>query len=152
MTRQSEYEKGTPFSEWLRKLQKPLDSSFISNHNLDFIWHNYRENWLILIEEKRYNGRQTFAQKDTHSIVDQMLSFAYSNHCQVRTGRGKLVYIQYRGYYLVRFENTSPEDSQRIYINNTLCGKQELLDLLKTGKFTKIGTPEFIETNYKITW
>lgn len=145
MTRQSIHEKGTPFSEWLRQLSKPLDSSVISNHNLDFIWHNYKQNWLILIEEKRWGANQTFSQRSTHSVVDQMLQFASDNGCKVKDAYNRLVRIDYRGYYLVKFEKTTPDDSKWIVINGTKCGKPELMQLLSTGKFTKTGLPAFLE-------
>ncbi len=146
MTKQSIYREGSPFSEWLRKLSQPLDSSVISNHNLDYIWHNYRQNWLILIEEKQFGGHQTFAQHDTHSIVDQMLHYASEHNCMVKNARGKMIQENYRGYYLVVFENTNPEDSTWISINGRLATKQELYCLLSTGSFdVSSGAPAFIE-------
>ncbi len=146
MTKQSIYKEGSPFSEWLRKLSKPLDSGVISSHNLDYIWHNYRQNWLILIEEKRFGGKQTFAQHDTHSIVEQMLRYSSEHDCKVKTARGKIVQVDYRGYYLVIFEKTNPEDSAWISINGRLATKQELYCLLSTGYFdASSGAPAFIE-------
>jgi hypothetical protein len=144
MTRQAIFESATEFSNWLRQLEKPLDSSCISNHNLDYIWHNYRQNWLILVEEKRHGGGQTFAQRDTHSILDQMLS--YASGCAVTNARGQKISIEYRGYYLVVFDKTTPDDSGWIEINGQMSNKSELLELLKTGRYNPpVGIPGFIE-------
>lgn len=106
--------KSTPFSDWLRSLERPLDSSVFSNQNLDYVWHNYRSSWLILIEEKQYDGWQTDAQEDTHSILDQMLRHA--SGVSVKTMRG-LRPVTYRGYYLIKFTKTSPDDSGVVTIN-----------------------------------
>lgn len=145
MTRQSVFSEGTPFSEWLRRLARPLDSSVFSNQNLDYIWHNYRQNWMILVEEKRFNGGQSFAQKDTHSIVDQALRFACEHKCTVKNARGNIVPFDYRGYFLIQFEQTTPDDSKHIAINGRLCTKQDLLNLLSTGRLNlDPGVPAFL--------
>lgn len=103
------------FGLYLRTLENPLDCSCISAQNLDYIWHNYRQNWLILIEEKSHNASQSFAQKDTHSIISQMLTFASGQ--PVKNARGKIIHMEYRGYYLVQFQNTQPDNSAFVSIN-----------------------------------
>ena len=120
----------TPFSHWLRALPDPLSSRVISNQNLDYIWHNYRESWLITIEEKRHGGSVPPAQQDTHYIIEQMLTA--SSGLRVQTLRG-IRPIEYRGHYVIRFENTTPDDG-RIWINDTQATKHDLLRLLSGGK------------------
>jgi hypothetical protein len=129
----------TPFSDWLRGLEYPLDSRVFSNHNLDFIWHNYRENWFITIEEKRYGARCTGAQRDTHGVITQLLEIASGS--EVKTMRG-LRKADYRGHYVVRFERTSPDDSEwiRVRCNGTerVVGELGLRQLLENGFLQKV--------------
>jgi len=128
----------TPFSDWLRKLDAPLNSATISNHNLDFIWHNYRENWLITIEEKQYGGEVRFAQADTHGILRQMLERASNGVYQ--NARGRWVQIAYRGHYVVSFQQTTPNNSDYVCINDVMYARPYddiqtvILHLLRFGK------------------
>lgn len=120
----------TAFSDWLRALPGTLSSARFSNQNLDYVWHNYRENWLILIEEKTHCADQDRAQRDTHNILDQLLRIASGS--AVDTMRGRRV-ADYRGYYLLQFENTHPDDSDWMAINGQRAERADLLELLATG-------------------
>ena len=128
-----EFDTTTPFSQWLRNLPAPLDSSRISNQNLDYIWHCYGENWFILIEEKRNGASQSFAQKDTHSLIVQLLRI--SSGCAVTNERSKKNPLYFRGYYLVSFEKTTPDDSAWVNINGMQYNnpKEIATRLLTTG-------------------
>ena len=133
MTKQRHDEHSTEFGLWLRKEhQDRIDSRIcgFSAQNLDYIWHNYKEWWLITIEEKCYCGKTSFAQRDTHGIIYQMLR--YANHCLVFNVRGKQSQIDYRGHYLVVFEKTTPDDGW-IKVNGRPCPKAAFLELLATG-------------------
>lgn len=139
MTRQAhDIERFTKFSLWLRDIGRQWPSHYssrvISLQNLDYIWHNYRENWIILIEEKRHGGminhRAEFAQNDTHTIVDQMLH--YGSCKPVTNARGNTIMVEHRGYYKVIFENETPDDGG-ISINGNLATKRDLFYLLKHG-------------------
>lgn len=102
----------TEFSDWIRDLN---DANNYDVENLDYIRFHYREGWLITIEEKRNGRYPSPAQQDTHHIVSQML--ALSSGREVETMRGKRP-IEYRGHYIVSFENTNPLDSTWVKINN----------------------------------
>lgn len=125
----------TPFSDWLRSLTGPLSSKVFSAQNLDYIWHNYKENWFITIEEKRFGGNTSFAQRDTHMIVSGLLKAA--SGANVKNARGKFVDVEYRGHYVIRFSQTTPDDSEAIYVEHDResirVRKGELLELLGTG-------------------
>lgn len=121
----------TPFSQWLRALPAPYDSASYDNQNLDYIWFNFRQGWLITMEEKRFGARQTVAQADTQSIVAQMLAFASGHIVTTLRGRRK---IEYRGHFLIVFQNTTPDDSEWITVNGEKVSRDELLELLQTGK------------------
>lgn len=111
MTRQRDDDKSTEFGVWVRK-QPELDSRRygIDAENLDYIWHDYVNGHIMLLEEKRYGGQPTYAQKDTHGIVDQALEFACEHDLFTRVNPKRPRVIQYHGYHVIRFENTSPDD------------------------------------------
>ncbi len=122
---------GTKFSKWLRN-ESSLDSKYgYANHNLDYVFYAFRDNWLITIEEKIENGNSTFSQRETHSVLTQMLK----NGCQmpIQTSYGKKI-IEYRGHYIIQFEKTNPEDSEWIKINDENYTKKELIFMLSFGK------------------
>lgn len=134
MTRQRNDEHSTEFGVWLRtQYQRWIGSHTFSAQNLDYIWHNWKKNWIILIEEKRYGGmvnkRAEFAQRDTHGVVSQMLEIASGS--VVNTARGPRL-CEYRGYYRIVFENTSPDDGW-MTINGEPADEKDLLRLLYTG-------------------
>lgn len=140
MTLQRKDSEGTPFGLWLRQ-QQEIDSRRcgLSIQNLDYIIHMYGDvscQKIMLIEEKRYNGKQSFAQKDTHSIIDQSLTHA--NGKLVRTTRGLVVKLHYFGYHLLTFENTTPEDG-RMWWDGILITESTLLSMLRfeTSPFLK---------------
>lgn len=119
----------TPFSHWLRSLPSPLDSQRISNHNIDYVWHNYRDNWLLTIEEKRFGSVSSKAQRDTHHVVAQML--AASDGMLVSTLRGVRP-VRYLGHFEIAFENTTPDDGW-IRINGVEVSRRYLVSLLSGG-------------------
>lgn len=125
----------TAFSDWLRSLPFPLDSKRISNHNLDYIWHNYPDGWFITIEEKCYGGESSFAQRDTHGLVAQLLKVASGAECL--TARGQRRRIDYRGHYVIRFECTTPDDGW-MEINGERSTRDDLVVLLTYGRTTRL--------------
>ena len=127
------HQEATPFSHWLRQLPTPLDSRNVSNQNLDYVWHDYRRNYLLTIEEKRFGGTATSAQQDTHGVIAQML--ANSNGLHVHTARGVRP-VTYFGHYLVRFQNTTPEDGN-MWINGIESTKTDLLEILAFRHWTQ---------------
>lgn len=121
----------TPMSRWFRSLSAPFTSAHFDNQNLDYVWFRYREGWLITIEEKRFGGRSTSAQLDTHGVIAQMLHAA--SGARVKTQRGVRP-IEYRGHYLVRLENTTPDNSAWIEVNGTMVTREDFMYLLLTGR------------------
>ena len=80
MTRPTTHKaESTPFSLWLKE-EPDLDSAArvaaLSISDVDFVVHQYLKNNIMLIEEKRYGGDSRTAQKDTLSVVNQMLKVA----------------------------------------------------------------------------
>ena len=117
MTRKRYDNHSTEFGLWLRE-QDIIDSKKgFTATNLDYIWRNYRTGFWRLIEEKRYGSKPTFAQRQCFSVL----------HKCAKTDPF------YRGFYLVKFEQTSPEDGV-IWINNEPATKDELIALLTFAK------------------
>lgn len=112
MTQQLRFETGTPFGVWLRQKQQIDSRRFgLSIQNLDYIIHRYSFKScqaIMLIEEKRFCGKSSFAQKDTHNILHQGL--LYANNRPVRTARGVMMPLRYLGYHTLIFEKTNPDD------------------------------------------
>lgn len=130
MTQQRRDNHSTEFGIWLRN-QPEIDShEGFDGENLDYVWFQFLEGWLITIEEKRYGFSPSKAQKDTHGIVKQMLQIA--SGFPIETMRG-IRPIEYRGHYLVQFEKTNPDDSKWIKINGNVHTKTDLLILLQFG-------------------
>jgi len=127
--------QGTKFSKWLRKQEGLLSSKFCVAHNLDFIWYNYTQDWLITIEEKIKNGKCSESQKQVHNLIRQMLEYASGKEFDVSFGQNKrYANVEYKGHYLIQFENKSPNDSQWIKINGQKCTTEELKILLIFGE------------------
>lgn len=120
----------SPFSDWLRALPPPYTSMRFDNQNLDYIWHDYLHGWFITIEEKRYGGTCSPAQKDTHGIVAQFLALASGALVDTMRGRRRK---DYRGHYVIVFDKTTPEDSTWLTINGAKATKADLLALLLNG-------------------
>jgi hypothetical protein len=142
---QTTVQAGTPFGQWLRELTGPLSSSKISNQNLDYIWHNHADDWLITIEEKKNGGRCSEAQKDTHRVIYQLLMLASklieTFKIKVRVGayKSRWASVEYRGHYVVVFEKTTPDDSVWIKVNKGDAilrenAKDVILHLLTHGR------------------
>lgn len=135
MTRsyQGDEKERTPFSAWIRALPNPLDSTNFDCQNLDYIWFCYRAGWFITIEEKRFGGKSRSAQSDTHSIIAQLLTLASGQPIQTMRGKRPIVY---RGHFTVVFENTMPDDSTWVSVNNVRSNNpnERIIQLLKKGE------------------
>ena len=115
---------GTPFSNWLR------DTGISAScHDIDYVWHNYRENWFMTLEEKTHNGTQTLSQKDTQGIVFQFLRSASPRKCLTIHGAQT---VEYRGHHVIIFENTTP-DNGSIRLDGKDITKEALINFLETG-------------------
>lgn len=121
MTRQRNDKHSTEFGLWLRG-QLPnqrTDVSAIDSKcgyvatNIDYLWCNYRNGEFMLIEEKRYNRRPTFAQQEMFKLIDNACSSDKS----------------YRGLHILIFEKTSPEDG-KIYLDGQTISTRQLIAFL----------------------
>ena len=114
MTKQRNDSHSTEFGIWLRQ-QKEIDSKlgYLAT-NIDYFWTNYNNGLWMFIEEKRYGKKPRLWQHEIFSYLHEI--------CKVDNN--------YRGFHLIVFENTSPEDG-KIYLDNKEITKDELLNFLQ---------------------
>src|SRR5258706_6318684 len=122
----------TPFGACLRN-HPALQSHFgFDAQNVDYIWHDFKRGYMMLLEEKRFNATSDYAQQDTHSIIDQALRFAFNSPDFFVTRKNPMrpTSIKYFGYHLVQFERNTPDDG-RIRIDGASVTKDEFLSFLR---------------------
>lgn len=114
MTKQRNDSHSTEFGIWLRE-QKEIDSElgYIAT-NIDYVWKNYKSGLWMFIEEKRYTSQPKTWQKQMFSMVH----------------KSALSDKNFRGFHLIVFENTSPDDG-KIWINNIEVTKAQLIAFLQ---------------------
>lgn len=120
----------TEFSDWLRNQSRISSNKGFRATNLDYIWNNtYSGKWMM-IEEKRRMVKLTSTQIDSFSILHKLA----------------LQDENYVGFYLIQFENTSPEDG-RIFITDRFnkennkpveVNKEQLIEFLRSMKIRKL--------------
>ena len=114
MTRERQDTHSTEFGLWLRR-QQEIDSSFgFVATNLDYIWANYRTGEWMLIEEKRHGGVVHFYQQQLFERLNKL--------CQ----QDKL----YRGFHVLVFQNTNPDDGL-IWLDGQAITKKQILEFLQ---------------------
>lgn len=128
-TIQRRFGEDTPFGKWLRGHPELASSKGYDAENLDYIWHQYKDGKIMLIEEKQHRGKPRFPQADTHSIIDQALATACANIEFSRLSPHQPKKLRYYGYFLVQFEETSPEDG-RMWVNGNKISLSDLARLL----------------------
>lgn len=114
MTTQRRDEHSTEFGIWLRK-QEDIDSKdgYIAT-NIDYMWKNYKTLEWMLIEEKRYKSCVKTWQSSMFKQLDTALKTDPN----------------YKGFHVVIFEKTSPEDGD-IYLDGEKVTKLQLTKFLQ---------------------
>ena len=111
----------TEFGLWIRK-QKDVDSyKGFRAYNIDFVWwfkkgYDKEPTAWMLLEEKRYNSKLRPDQHLTYEWLHKKIS--------------KLKDKTYKGFHLIQFEKTNPEDG-KIFLNKKEINKVELIEFLK---------------------
>lgn len=130
----------TAFSRWMRYLDYPNSNSQASNHNLDYVWFRYYDNWFITIEEKTHGKeydlekRGDVSQIQSHGLIKQMLSAASGGLYDISFADWSRTNEQvfYKGHYVITFENTTPDDGW-MKINGEAHSRYDLRYLLWRG-------------------
>lgn len=105
------------FSNWIRN-NRPEDVAGLTVNDVDFIFRNYRTKEIIVIEEKCYSGKVMDKHRPFYNDIHEILKFG----CEA-TG------WSYKGYHLVQFENTCPDDG-RIFFDHKEITKEQLIDII----------------------
>lgn len=107
--------KDTDFSAWLR-VQPEIDSKtegFITT-DIDYLWKNYKSGKWMILEEKTHGATVPRWQGEFLQLIDSL-----GVHDKL-----------YKGVYLVRFENTDP-DNGRVMVNKRLLSRSEFIRFLR---------------------
>jgi len=109
---------GTQFGRWLRE-QPEIDSDkgYIAT-NVDYMWRNYETGQWMLIEEKRYGAEIKHWQREMFTL----LTWCARHH------------PRFRGFHIVQFEKTSPEDG-KIFLDGNEITVVQLLAFLRFEDF-----------------
>jgi hypothetical protein len=117
MTQQRRDNNSTEFGIWLRQ-QEEIDSRLgFTPTNIDYMWMNYKNNYWMLIEEKRYGKMPKFYQVEAYMLVD----------------KASKTDEKYKGFHVLVFEKTSPDDGG-IYLDGKFITTMDLLEFLQFKK------------------
>lgn len=117
MTQQRRDNHSTEFGIWLRQ-QPEIDSArgFITT-NVDYVWTNYLTGEWMTVEEKRYGRVPARNQSQQFARID--------NACRSDD--------KYRGFHLLVFENTRPDDGG-IWLDGKHITRDDLITFLTFAK------------------
>ena len=106
------------FSKWIHD-KLPDSCTGFTVTNLDWVFWNYKNRILLISEEKMYKGKLPFFQSQ---IFKEILAPALKEYCENHD-------IQFLGFHLIQFENTSPKDG-KIWWDGNEISETELIDRL----------------------
>ena len=107
------------FSSWIRK-ELPDSASGFCVTNQDWVFWNWKTRQLLLAEEKTRNGK---VAKWFYRLIADIIHPALCSYARAHDD------IDYRGYHLIQFENTGPDDG-KIYFDEIERTKTVLRDFL----------------------
>jgi len=111
MREQRHPEYFTPFGTWIRSNLR----SDLSITNIDYMIEDYKNQRIMLLEEKQYHGAYGEGQSKTFLVLDSI----------IKTGAEKFGY-EYWDFYTASFTKSVPEDG--VLLNNKLCSVQQFKD------------------------
>ena len=102
------------FSQWIRNnLPSSARPSCFTVFDVDFVLRNYCTNRLALLEVKCKGRKPEGGQKLTMELLDDIMRLGTQHRNKHHV---KAMHWTYCGYWLLQFENTSPDDG-RIWLN-----------------------------------
>lgn len=117
-------------TDWTRQVTE-LPSSIYSLIDVDLVVYRHfpRDVQVImLIEQKAFNATIRFAQKETYSVLDQMLS--RSSGCIIRMWNGQLAKMYYAGWHILTFDGRTPQESDCILWDGKQVAFSGLIELM----------------------
>lgn len=106
------------FSNWIRNCLPDSSNGYMVTDQ-DWIFWDFKRRKLLLAEEKTYMAE---IAPWFYNFICNVLNPALAQFCDGN-------HIDYRGYHLIQFENTSPKDG-RIYLDKLEVTPKELRDTL----------------------
>jgi len=117
MTRQIECKewenKFTPFSKWIRTHCKDPKYGLVVT-NLDYVFNDYKQKKVMLIEEKQYGGCLHYGQKEVIRLLNSVLEKTSS-----------ALGYEYWGFYLLQFNGDGPETGMKL--NGVAISEDDLI-------------------------
>jgi hypothetical protein len=104
------------FSTWVRE-KLPCSSTGYMASDLDFFLWNFKTKKLIMLEIKTRNTEPKLWQSNMWKNIEKWINFGISDGWE------------FKGYHLIKFENTSFEDG-KCYLNSNEIAEDELIIFL----------------------
>lgn len=132
MTRGVQYYAKSKFSAWIKKYgpSSDKDKDAIDVQDVDYVLHSYLTGDLMTLETKEKGGKPSDAQKDTQSVIKQLLRLGAISGTVINN-RGRK--INYLGHYLVQFENTTPDDGW-VKVDGVIFERDTFIRFLNFGR------------------
>ena len=109
-------------------LTKDIIDEFLFIEPIHWIFVNYCSGNFIFLEELTKNSKLDDKRREFIDFIDQI--FRQNNiNSNARNPKSNVRY-KYLGYYILKFENTNPDNSPKMYLNNKEISKQELIKVL----------------------
>lgn len=144
--------KDTPFGRWIRN-HHGLDSvrECLSVQNSDLWVHRYSKrkernrvlisqviDHLMDVEVKCFDADQPFAQRDTLSVVDDLLRLCSTKRSarvgiKIRDRRmpGRIRTVRWLGYHVLQLSGDAPDNSERILWDGKDITEEQLVEILR---------------------
>lgn len=106
--------------------------------NINWIFVNYCTGYFILIEEKtNSNGQYTPSEEECQliDIINKIFEESdrknknLPNNNKIKNPRSNAIY-EYLGYFLIEFDNSTPDNSKSIWLNHEPIDKKDLITFL----------------------
>lgn len=121
MTIQRKYGQGTPFSNWIRNVEKLSSDKGFTTTDLDFIW----------ICKDGINTAGSYFLIETKNMMHEVKE--EQNNSLSKIARNCLNDPHFKGLVYLKFEKTSPEDG-KIFWNSVEITTEQLIEYLAFEK------------------
>lgn len=121
MTRQEQTNhRSLAFSKWIRANLPDSRTKFYV-YDVDYVILDWARKKVMLLEEKTHGAGVRYPQNKVIKLIDSWMRNGVNNGWE------------YKGYYTIVFENTSPMDG-RIWFDDVEVNEDVLIDILSLGR------------------
>ncbi|MHB1680772.1 MAG: hypothetical protein ACYCTB_09760 [bacterium] len=153
MTRQEQtFQRDLDFSQWIRNNLKDSFTGLITQ-DIDWIFVNYCTGYFIIVEVKTHSvsiKTTTPPQTVILKMVDEFFKKASEINMIESFSINPATKVNYKfvGTFLLSFSNTDPDNSEKIFLNNSVISKEDLKKLLNLDSDISLE----IANNYSNNW